>query len=89
MRVSKMQLITEIGRSWYASSDEVYAFGDAMVGAGRFYDPDTDDALDSLLRYFEKPWHYDHQHAWWVVNDRTVDALVWEDGEEADWEVDE
>ncbi len=82
----------EIKRVWYTSSEEVWMFGNVMLGAHVFDVASPDFAArnttaDNLLDYFEKPWHWTRQHAWWMANDRTDDVAKWELGRDAEWEV--
>ena len=71
---SKFAAMTD---GWIASSDDVHAFGRDMVEAGFIYD------LDELLSYFEKPWHWESEHAWWVANGRPDSGEIWEQGDDS------
>lgn len=68
-------------REWTASDDEVVAFARDMVAA------DFIDTVDGLLEFFEKPWHWDREHAWWVANGRPDTWEMWDKGVDGDWEV--
>ena len=91
MRVSKTRQLREILNAWYSGADEVYAFGSALLDGGRFFGAEgVHGEADNLLAYFEKPWHWDRQHAWWVANDRPTELLddEWDTAEANDWETD-
>jgi len=89
-----MTSITDILNAWYSSSDEVVRFGRDLLHGGMFdmFDvpissPGAREAAYRLLNYFEKPWHWDREHAWWVANDWPDDVESWERGLEAKWEI--
>ena len=72
------------------SADETYMLARDMVNAGQFdYADDTRDALERLLRFFEKPWHWETQYSWWIANDRPDDWETWEKGKDEGWEIKE
>ena len=91
MRVSKYRQMKEAQASWYAGYEEVYTFGSLLLDGGRFFGAEgIDGEADNLLAYFEKPWHWDRVHAWWVANDRPTELLDdgWDTAEANDWEID-
>ena len=67
---------------WIASADEIWAFARDMVSA-QFI-----DSAEGLLDYFEKPWHWEREHAWWVANGRPDSWAVWDKGVDSKFEVD-
>ena len=81
--------ISDLINAWYASTDEVNRLGRDMVSAQRFVRADAGEALSDLLAYFEKPWHWNAEHAWWVANEWPDDAATWEQGEDDEWETSE
>ncbi len=78
---------------WYASTEEVWSFGRDMVKAGQFDAPANitehraREAASNLLDYFEKPWHWEREHAWWVASGRPDHEAAWEQGANMEWEV--
>ena len=68
-------------RHWTNSEDEVLAFARDMVTV------DFITTIENLLDFFEKPWKWDREHAWWVANGRPDTGEAWEIGEETDFEV--
>jgi len=78
--------IADLIDAWYASNEEVHNLGAAMLRAGMFRHDTTPEA-ELLLEYFDKPWHWDKEHAWWVANDWTDDEDEWERGQDEGWAV--
>jgi hypothetical protein len=60
---------------------------DALPNARLYSNERAREAANNLLDYFEKPWHWSREHAWWMANDRTDDPDKWELGRDAEWEV--
>ena len=92
--VEQMTAINEILNAWYVSFDEVTRFGRDLYVAGVFdrehdYDCVDDDHIEAstMLEDFEKPWHWNRQHAWWVANEWPDDAESWERGHDTGWEI--
>jgi len=86
--------INEILNAWYTSNDEVVRFGRALMEGGTFdaLRPNRTDQYtmaDNLLDYFNKPYHWNAEHAWWVANDWPDDAESWERGHDSSWEISE
>jgi len=89
--------INKILNAWYTSNDEVLRFGRDLLDGGMFdADSGTYDRFgfdverttaSNLLNFFEKPHHWDREHAWWVANDWPDDVKSWERGLEAKWEI--
>ena len=82
--------IADLINAWYASSDEVWRFGRAILNSGFLQAHNTSldyDRADALLEYFQAPWHYDTVHAWWVANDWTDNEGEWERGQDEGWAV--
>ena len=77
----KWMMFTAMTDGWIASSDEVWAFARDMVSAHFI------DTAEGLLDYFEKPWHWEREHAWWVANDRPDSWAVWDLGVDSGFEV--
>jgi hypothetical protein len=84
---SMSRSITDIINAWYASTDEVNRMARDMNTAGVFYNPNPQQAIDSVLEFMDKPWHWDREHAWWVANEWPDDYDSWERGRDTDWEV--
>lgn len=75
---------------WYASVDEVQRFGRDLLVSGYLEDHRTSadyDRADALLDYFDKPHHWNKQHAWWVANSWADDWEMWELGHNTNWEI--
>jgi len=68
-------------RDWIGDYDEVVAFARDMVAS------DFIDSADGLQEYYEKPWHWEREHAWWVANARPDSRDVWEQGADEGFEV--
>jgi hypothetical protein len=66
---------------WISSSDEVTRFARDMVEANYI------TTIDGLLDYFEKPWHWDREHKWWVAAEWPDTPEAWETADNADFEV--
>ncbi len=82
-----MMAINEIPNIWFASSDEVVRFGRDLLHNGRFASEERGGEADNLLNYFDKPHHWNQEHAWWVANDWPDDAESWERGHDTAWEI--
>ena len=74
----KFQAMTD---GWIASADEVTAFGRDMIEA------EFIDSVAGLQEYYEKPWHWEREHAWWIANGRPDTWEMWGKGIDDDWEV--
>jgi len=67
---------------WFESNDKTVRFATDMLRAG-YFEPvgeETSTEAENLLAYFDKPWNWDREHAWWVVNGWTDDVELWEVG---------
>ena len=86
-----MQRMREVQEAWYAGYEAVFVFGSVLLEGGRFFGTDMIGEADNLLAYFEKPWHWDRQHAWWVSVGRPMEVRhdTWDAAEANDWETDE
>ena len=79
--VNKVHREKYVDGAWTASDDEVVAFARDMVAA------DFITTADGLQEYYEKPWHWNREHEWWVANDRPDNWETWDKGIDTDWEV--
>ena len=82
--------ITDIINAWYASTDEVNRMARDMLLGDMFYADDTTEprgVAHNMLEFFDKPWHWDREHAWWVANEWPDDAESWERGRDMEWEI--
>ncbi len=81
-------------REWYESDDEVYNLGRDMLKAGMFeqqetgvFGPSTSSEAENLLEYFNKPYHWNKEHAWWVATEWPDDWTTWDLGKDSNWKV--
>ena len=85
-----MTTLNEIMNAWYGSSDVVVRFGRDLLNSGHldtYAGSDGYDRADALLDYFEKPHHWNKEHAWWVANEWPDDWETWERGRDTNWAV--
>ena len=68
-------------REWTNDYEEVTAFGRDMVAAIFLV------GIDDLQEYYEKPWHWQREHAWWVANERPDTWEAWDKGIDTEFEV--
>ena len=73
--------ISDLINAWYASTDEVNRLGRDLVAGGML------TTTTDVLAFFDKPWHWDAEHAWWVANEWPDDQATWEQGENDEWEI--
>lgn len=80
---SELPSLGSPGNTWYADSDEVFAFATALHAAGYFDSTlyGCRQAVDNVLRYFEKPWHHDLDYRAWDAHGRPSDETCegWSD----------
>jgi len=85
--------INEILNAWYTSNDEVNRLARDLLVSEDFEnlsDPTDPVSLANIvLDYFNKPYHWNAEHAWWVANDWPDDAESWERGHDSSWEISE
>ena len=68
---------------WANRQEEVIAFGRDLVTAGIFR------TADQVQEYYEKPWGWDPEHAWWEAHGRPDSQMIWDDYDPDDPEEEE
>jgi len=68
-------------REWTFDEAEVRALASAMVHSEYII------AATVLQDYYDTPYGWSKEHAWWVENDRTDDLARWDEAMDNGWEV--